>query len=106
MDDFTEAGLYKSLRKQGIPEYMHEGLVAWVRVARPVGDFLTYLLDNDLKEAAFTADETNRRLLYEYSIWMYNFAPGPCSGSPEKTKAWRETGGMAGLERKAAEEGE
>ncbi len=99
MSEFTTEGLAQSLRDNDVPEHLHEGLVAWVRTGRPVGSFLTAVLENDLREAVFRADLTNLWKLRELCIWLNNFTPAFCSGSPETAKAWREIGGLDGIER-------
>lgn len=54
----------------------------------PPGGFLQAILCNDLKEAMGRADGSNRRRVFEYVEWLYNFAPASCWGSPEKYRAW------------------
>ena len=42
---------------------------------RPVGDFLTAVVANDLDTASFRADDTNRKALYLYAMFMVNKVP-------------------------------
>jgi hypothetical protein len=64
-------------------EYVTTGVV--------YSDFLTAVIDNDLKQAVTSADAGNMQLLHIYVIWFYNRAPAMCWGSPEKRKAWQES---------------
>lgn len=101
-EDFSEKGLRRSLVEHEVPQHDHDGLVAWVRTARPMGDFLTAVVENDLRLAVFKADSTNRYKLHQICIWLYNFTPGACSGSPERVKKWSERQGLDGIERENA----
>ena len=65
-----------------------ESLQAYVSERRPVGDFLTAILTNDLARAVAHADDTNVWLIPIYYGWVYNEAPQGCHGSKEKVKAW------------------
>lgn len=40
-----------------------------------VGDFLTAVAENNLDRAVMFADETNKRLLWLYPMFLYNVAP-------------------------------
>lgn len=104
MDDFSERGLHQSLVIQEVPEHIREGLLQWVRVGRPVGGFLTAVLENNFKMAATRADITNRFKLYEIAIWVINCTPGMCQGSVDAVRKWGEWGGLEGLARSSAEE--
>lgn len=56
----------------------------------PVGDFLTSVICNDLREACGRADEDNLRNLPAFVAYLYNEAPSPCWGSKEKMQKWLE----------------
>lgn len=73
-----------------IPEHMLDRLRAYIETGCPVGDFLTAVLCNDLREACSRADDHNVRNLAAYVVYLYNEAPSPCWGSPEKHAAWIE----------------
>lgn len=77
-----------------IPDYMQVALIKYVNNGRPVGDFLTALMSNDLRGACGNADDTNLPLIPVYNAWLYNRAPGGCYGSPEKVRAWIDQGGL------------
>ena len=54
----------------------------------PPGDFLTAVIDNDLKEAVKRADDDNVANLPAFVAYFYNEVPGPCWGSPTRRRAW------------------
>lgn len=72
-------------------DYMADGLQRYIEHGVPPGSFMTAVLCNDLMDAAGRADDTNRRYLFEWAGWLYNYAPPACYGSPEKVKAWIES---------------
>ena len=77
-----------SHRDQVIPRYMVDSLAAYVADHRPVGDFLTAVLSNNLRDAVMTADEVNADKLSVYISYLYCLAPSQCWGSPEKVTEW------------------
>lgn len=74
--------------KELVPDHMHQGLRLWIEQGVLPGGFMTAVLENDLKEALARADHINRECLFNIVSFLYNFAPGPCWGSPEKVSAW------------------
>lgn len=72
----------------GIPGYMIGGLVRYVFGRIPPGGFLRAVLENDLMGAAGKADEFNRPRLHTYCMFLYNYVPASCKGSPERVAAW------------------
>lgn len=54
----------------------------------PVGHFLTAVLENDLCQAVFRADDYNIQDILEIVRYVYNDLPGTCWGSPAAVKAW------------------
>lgn len=87
----------RALMTSPIPDYMHKGLVDYIQNGHPPGGFLIAILTNDLKNAATAADGNNRRLLYDYVSFLYNYAPAPCWGSPAAVKDWVTRGGLVGV---------
>jgi len=71
-----------------IPRYMRAGLIEYIEHRRPVGDFLTAVLANDLSKAAGHADLTNKAMLSAYPIFLYTYAPSGCWGSYTKVDEW------------------
>lgn len=81
-----------------IPEHMHGGMLRYIEKGIRPGDFLTAVLSNDLFGAVGRVDTTNRHRLFDYTTYLYNYAPGSCWGSGEAVKAWVESGGLEGQE--------
>ena len=73
-----------------IPDRMMTVLKAYVEHHRPVGSFLTAVLENNLKMTIGHADEENEANLPAYIGWLYNEAPRACWGSPENVRKWLE----------------
>lgn len=82
---------YKSLTSAGIPDYMHEGIIAYVNEGILPGSFLRAVISNNLKEAVLYADNKNAKLIANYVRWFYNNPPGNCWGSEEEMYEWAET---------------
>ena len=80
-----------------VPAHMREHIRAYVEERRPIGDFLTALLSNDLTNAVLRADTENRAALVDWVGFLYEYAPGDCWGSPEIVRAWL-TGGDDGAD--------
>jgi len=87
-----------------IPFYMRPHIIRWIEEGGYLGDFLTHLLSNDLFLAFHHADVANTDAMKCWVEYLYNFTPGGCWGSPEKVKAWRESGGLIGQGRMKKEE--
>jgi len=79
-----------------LPGHMRESTRAYIETGRPVGDFLTAVLQNNLMEAFRRADDKNRAAMPEWVCFLHNEAPADCYGSRQAVKAWRERGGMNG----------
>lgn len=75
-------------REFTIPDYMMDGLRAYIEHGIEPGSFLSAVISNDLREAISCADDTNIRNLPAYVAYLYNEAPSPCWGSAEKMQAW------------------
>jgi len=71
-----------------IPELMRGAIKRYLLSHIAPGDFLTAVLQNNLVNAVFRADDENIHLLPIYVRWFYNFAPINSWGSPEKVKTW------------------
>jgi hypothetical protein len=71
-----------------IPERMRAPLRLYVEEHRPVGDFLTAVLSNDLRGAVSRADDDNIARLPDFSNFLQWYCPSLCWGSPEKVRAW------------------
>ncbi len=73
-----------------IPDYMQEGLAAYIDQGRQPGDFLEAVLCNDLRGAVQNADSQNILVLPAYVAFLYNEAPGNCWGTHDRVDAWLE----------------
>ena len=71
-----------------IPKGTLDGIKRYVEDRIPPGDFLTAVLENNLRESFNQADEENRKALFEIVCHCYNALPFICWGSPGKVKNW------------------
>jgi len=76
------------LRYERLPAGLQGGMRRYIENGIPPGHFLLAVLNNDLREACSRADDINRHLLWEIVGWLWNEAPAPCWGSPEKVSMW------------------
>jgi hypothetical protein len=74
-----------------IPARMEEPLRLYILEGIPVGQFLTAVLCNNLREAIGHGDDENVANLPAFIGYLYNEAPATCWGSPEKHSAWIES---------------
>jgi hypothetical protein len=79
-----------------IPEHMHGGVSRYVMHGIPMGDFGRLILSNDFMGAVGRADQDNRDALANWAIFLYNYVPGGCKGSPERVADWIKSGGIVG----------
>ena len=80
-----------------LPKTLHGGVRRWIENGIEPGDFLCAVIQNNLTESFFRADEDNRENLFRIVSWFYNQAPGGCWGGEEKFRAWKERGVLLGL---------
>jgi hypothetical protein len=92
--DFTQDQLNVALARYHIPIRMHPGIIRWIQSGVKPGQFLTAIIENDLKEAINRADDENIIRLVAYVKFFYNAAPGGCWGSKEKVEQWQKQGGL------------
>lgn len=69
-------------------EHLLESLDAWAKQGRPMGDFLTRVVENDLFGCLGHADINSRMHLFDVCRYIYNELPSSCWGSKEKVAAW------------------
>ena len=74
-----------------MPPKILTGLREYVMDGRPPGDFLRGVLDNDLKEAVFRADDENLLALPSIVRFCSTHWPAQGWGSREKVKEWLTT---------------
>lgn len=87
--------LLEKMAEYEIPDYMQHSLVEYIMTGRPVGGFLSAVLENDLIAAVNRADEKNAKALVNYIKFLWNHAPNGCFGYTGVTEYWRERGGLA-----------
>ena len=71
-----------------IPEYAKAALADYVEHRTDPGGFLLSILRNDLLSTCETADDMNRRRIYEYVSYVYNKIPHCAWGSKEAVEDW------------------
>lgn len=72
----------------GVPQHLRSALVRYVNDHDTVGDFLTAVLENNLRGAMMFADIESRAGLYALVKWLFNEVPSTCWGSEEAVKVW------------------
>ena len=75
-----------------IPQHMHDSLIRYFDDRIAPGDFLSAVIDNDLKEAFGRADDINQHCLFAYMKWFYNEAPSGSWGYAGAVKDWIKRG--------------
>jgi hypothetical protein len=93
------AGLLRVITEKDkvIPQAVKDEIDRHAKQGCPCGDFVTAVLDNDLKEAFKCADDYNIMHMREIVTYMYNHTPAACQGSKLKRRAWQSHNGLAGL---------
>lgn len=71
-----------------VPEHNRSTLIQYIEIGLPVGSFIQAVLCGDLFGAFGRADHINAQHVGSICAWLYNYAPSPCFGSPEKMKEW------------------
>jgi len=71
-----------------IPPYTLEALESWALDGDSTGGFLYAFLSNDLNYAFRRADGNNKEALYAIYMFIYNYMPAQCWGSPEAVEEW------------------
>ena len=71
-----------------LPRHMRSAMQRYIEDRIPPGSFLTAVLANDLMLALRRADDINSGRLHDYGVWLANYAPPACYGSPEAVRAW------------------
>lgn len=71
-----------------IPPHTLESLKLYLEHGVDPGDFLTAVLENNLKEAFGRADENNIEALFHLVAYLYNEVPMNAWGSRENMNNW------------------
>lgn len=90
-----------------IPRHMREALRLWLEQGQPhpelLESFLLAVLTNDLIGAFAHADDVNTFHMRDWTLFIYNDAPGGSWGTISDLVHWHEIGGLHGLLNKSAE---
>ena len=78
----------QKMSEYGVPAHMHGGIIRYYENGIPPGDFLSAVINNDLKEAIGRADDINVDALKAYVMWFYNQAPGGSWGHAGAVDNW------------------
>ena len=76
------------LLRHGVPYYMHGGIRRYLLDGIVPGDFLSAIVNNDLKAAYGCADDTNTTILLAYVRFFYNCAPALAWGRATSVHDW------------------
>ena len=79
-----------------IPSHMHGALARYIMLGIGGGKFLNGIMCNNFIEANLRADDVNARHMRDWAMLIYNDLPMKATGSPEKVKAWMDSGGIIG----------
>ena len=71
-----------------VPENLRGALRRYIEFRIPPGDFLRAVLSNDLFEAVGRADMASLAALPNLVIWLHNYTPSGCHGSPAAFAYW------------------
>jgi hypothetical protein len=74
-------------------------LMNYKEYGTPLGSFLQAVLQNNLIDAMFRADEDNARDLKEILRFISDELPWSAWGGPERIKNWTNRGGLKGIEK-------
>jgi hypothetical protein len=96
-----KAQLVRKMQAIGLPRQSWETLTEYIAFGRPTGDFLYYVLANDLMRAVMKADELNIQRLRDYAVFLDTCAPVGCYGSQAAVNEWKRTGGVVGRQQAA-----
>jgi hypothetical protein len=80
-----------------IPPLVKGAIDRHIQEGRPCGSCTTAILENNLRLAFAYADEYTVQAMFHIVAYLYNEAPVPCWGSPEKVQTWKQAGGLQGL---------
>ena len=74
-----------------IPQSTKYQIDEYVKHYIPTGGFVRAVLENNLMEAFYRADDMNASHMKDIVVYVYNKIPSTCWGSPEIVKLWLET---------------
>jgi len=88
MSDDFRVHLRRRLIECDVPVTLHDGLIEYLAARRPVGEFLTAVLKNDLRNAVVRADARSSLALRQIVLFLHNYAGADAWGSPAVVAAW------------------
>lgn len=71
-----------------LPAHLRESLDAYIDTGRPLGGFLSAVVDNNLKEACARADEESVGVIHVIVAFLYNEAVAGCWGFAGAHQKW------------------
>ena len=71
-----------------MPQNTKESLIRYMEDHCPTGSFLRAVLENDLIESCFRADNFNAPNIIDIVRWCYDNLPLQSCGSPENVREW------------------
>lgn len=95
--DMTKEALEAGLAACHLPPYMWESTIAYILDGRPIGHFLSAIVNNDLKAACDRADFENSVRIYHWVKFFYNYTPQSCWGRSDARDQWVAHKGYNGL---------
>jgi hypothetical protein len=102
MENLMERRLGKSalVLLRNLPSHMWEATLGYLLYGYPIGDFMSAVMENDLKESFARADWINEQAMKRWAEFLYGVMPvSPVRsfGSKEVVKEWQRIGGLEGL---------
>jgi hypothetical protein len=80
-----------------LPAHMRDAVRLYVLNGIRGGRFLAAVMTNNFADAVLRADDVNAAALRYWAMWLRDYAPTGCWGSPDRVAAWIKSGGLIGL---------
>lgn len=81
-----------------IPDHMVEGVKNWVEYGWFPGSFLTKMLEHDIYDAVWCADNVNEGSIANWVKFLEWYMPSQCHGNEERVRDWHARGGLRGVD--------
>ena len=79
-----------------LPEHMRDSMERYIQHGVEPGGFMFSILENDFVHAYQRADQTNKRALANYALFLFEYAPSECWGNRPRVQKWIAGGGING----------
>jgi len=79
-----------------IPGHMHQAVRDWIEHGWLPGSFLQAMLEHDVYDAVFRADNWNEGKIAEWCKFLCWYVPSACHGNEENVRDWFNRGGLRG----------